>query len=46
MNIIGLIEVRWIGFGELKIIFGEIILYFGVEEYYWGVGFIFSRISC
>lgn len=37
MDIVGLSEI--IGLGELRIIFG-------VEEYYRGVGFIFSRINC
>lgn len=44
MDIFGLSEVRWIGFGELRIVIDESILYFGVEEeYYRGVGFILKK---
>ena len=44
LDILGLSEVRWTGFGELKIATGESILYSGAEEeHHRGVGLILRR---
>ena len=44
LDILGLTEVRWTGFGELKTATGESILYSGAEEeHHRGVGLILKR---
>lgn len=45
IDIIGLSEVRWTGFGELKTTSGETILYSGAKEHHRGVGLILGRTS-
>ena len=44
MDLLGLSEVRWTGFGELRTATGESILYSGAEEeHHRGVGLILNR---
>ena len=44
LDLLGLSEVRWTGFGELKTAIGESILYVGAEEeHHRGVGLILRK---